>query len=37
MHGGRSPKDMDHLHEDSEFVAAVKRVDLVGKSEQDLF
>jgi beta-N-acetylhexosaminidase len=37
MHGGRSPKDMDHLHEDAEFVAAVKRVDLVGKSEQDLF
>ena len=37
MHGGRSPKDMDHLHEDADFVAAVKRVDLVGKSEQDLF
>ena len=37
MHGGRAPKDMDHLHEDAEFVAAVKRVDLVGKSEQDLF
>lgn len=37
MHGGRSPKDMDHLHEDAEFVAAVKRVDLVGKYEQDLF
>ena len=37
MHGGRSPKDMDHLHEDAEFVAAVKRVDLVGKSELDLF
>jgi beta-N-acetylhexosaminidase len=37
MHGARSPKDMDHLHEDAEFVAAVKRVDLVGKSEQDLF
>ena len=37
MHGGRAPKDMDHLHEDAEFVAAVKRIDLVGKSEQDLF
>jgi len=37
MHGGRAPKDMDHLHEDAEFVAAVKRVDLVGMSEQDLF
>jgi len=37
MHGGRAPKDMDHLHEDAEFVAAVKRVGLVGKSEQDLF
>jgi beta-N-acetylhexosaminidase len=37
MHGGRAPKDMDHLHEDAEFVAAVKRVDLVGKSELDLF
>lgn len=37
MHGGRAPKDMDHLHEDADFVAAVKRVDLVGKSEQDLF
>lgn len=37
MHGARAPKDMDRLHEDAEFVAAVKRVDLVGKSEQDLF
>jgi beta-N-acetylhexosaminidase len=37
MHGGRAPKNMDHLHEDAEFVSAVKRVDLVGKSELDLF
>jgi hypothetical protein len=28
---------MDQLHENAEFVAAVKRVDLVGKSEADLF
>ena len=37
MHGGRSPKQMDSLHEDMDFVAAVKRLGLVGKSEQDLF
>jgi beta-N-acetylhexosaminidase len=37
MHGGRDPKNMDHLHENAEFVAAIKRVDLVGKSELDLF
>ena len=37
MHGRRSPKQMDSLHEDMDFVAAVKRLGLVGKSEQDLF
>jgi len=37
MHGGRAPKDMDHLHEDPQFVAAVKSVGVVGKSERDLF
>ncbi len=37
MHGARSPKDMDALHEDAAFVAAVKRVGMVGKVEQDLF
>ena len=32
MHGGRNPKDLEHLHEDAEFCAAVKHIDLVGKS-----
>ena len=37
MHGAKSPMSMDQLHENAAFVAAVKRVDLVGKSEADLF
>jgi beta-N-acetylhexosaminidase len=37
MHGAHHPMTMDQLHENAEFVAAVKRVDLVGKSESDLF
>jgi beta-N-acetylhexosaminidase len=37
MHGGHHPADMDHLHENGEFVAAVHRVGMVGKSEADLF
>jgi beta-N-acetylhexosaminidase len=37
MHGAHHPMTMDQLHENAEFVAAVKRVDLVGKSEADLF
>ena len=28
---------MNHLYENGEFVAAVKRVGMVGKSETDLF
>jgi len=37
MHGGHHPADMDQLHENGEFVAAVHRVGMVGKSEADLF
>jgi beta-N-acetylhexosaminidase len=37
MHGERHPLTVDALHEDGEFVAAVKRVGLVGKTETDLF
>lgn len=37
MHGAHHPMTMDQLHENAEFVAAVKRVDTVGKSEADLF
>ena len=37
MHGAKSPMSMDQLHEDAAFVEAVKRVDMVGKSEADLF
>ena len=37
MHGAHQPMSMDRLHEDAEFVAAVKRVGMVGKAETDLF
>ena len=37
MHGERQPLTVDALHENGEFVAAVKRVGLVGKAETDLF
>jgi beta-N-acetylhexosaminidase len=37
MHGARYPMHMNHLHENGEFVAAIKRVGMVGKSESDLF
>jgi beta-N-acetylhexosaminidase len=37
MHGARYPLHMNHLHENGEFVAAVHRVGMVGKSEADLF
>ena len=37
MHGAKSPMSMDQLHEDPEFVAAVKQIGLVGKTESDLF
>jgi beta-N-acetylhexosaminidase len=37
MHGARYPMHMDHLHENGEFVGAVHRVGMVGKSEADLF
>ena len=37
MHGERKPADLNHLHESAEFVAAVKRVAMVGKTEPDLF
>ena len=37
MHGARHPQDMNHLHENAEFVAAVKRVGMVGVAEADLF
>ncbi len=37
MHGARHPQDMNHLHENADFIAAVKRVANVGKTEGDLF
>lgn len=37
MHGAKSPMSMDQLHEDPEFVAAVKQIGLVGNTESDLF
>ena len=37
MHGERHPVTVDALHENAEFVAAVKRVALVGLAERDLF
>ena len=37
MHGAKSPMSMDQLHENAEFVAAVKQIGLIGKSEADLF
>jgi len=37
MHGGHHPTNLIHLHKNSEFVAAVKRVGMVGKAESDLF
>ena len=37
MHGERKPADLNRLHESAEFVAAVKRVAMIGKTEQDLF
>ncbi|MBC7757132.1 MAG: beta-N-acetylhexosaminidase [Bdellovibrio sp.] len=37
MHGERKPADLNHWHESAEFVAAVKCVGMIGKSEPDLF
>ena len=37
MHGERQPLSVDKLHENGEFVAAVKRVGMIGKTETDLF
>ncbi len=37
MHGARYPMSLRHLHANGAFVAAVKRVNLVGKPETDLF
>lgn len=37
MHGAHQPASMDVLHENAEFVASVKRVANVGKTEGDLF
>ena len=37
MHGERKPASTEQLHENGEFVAAVKRVGIVGKTESDLF
>lgn len=37
MHGARHSQDMNHLHENADFVAAVKRVGMVGVVEADLF
>ncbi len=37
MHGARLSNDMNQLHESAEFVAAVKRVGMVGVAEADLF
>ena len=37
MHGARHPETTQHLLHNGEFVAAVKRVGMVGKNESDLF
>jgi beta-N-acetylhexosaminidase len=37
MHGALHPPTMVQLHEDAEFVAALKHIGLVGKQELDLF
>lgn len=37
MHGGHHPASVNDLHENAEFVQAVKRVAVVGKTEADLF
>ncbi len=37
MHGAHHPANVDGLHENAEFVAAVKRVGIIGKTEMDLF
>jgi beta-N-acetylhexosaminidase len=37
MHGAHHPQNMNHLHESAEFVAAVKRVGMVGITESDMF
>jgi len=37
MHGAPQPPSMVQLHEDGEFVSALKQVGLVGKQALDLF
>jgi len=37
MHGALHPPSMVQLHEDAEFVAALKHIGLVGKQDLDLF
>ncbi len=37
MHGALHPPSMVQLHEDGEFVSALKQIGLVGKQELDLF
>ena len=37
MHGAKSPMSMDQLHENAEFVSAVKHIGVIGKAEADLF
>lgn len=37
MHGGHHPADTNNLHQSAEFVAAVKRIGLIGKQEGELF
>jgi beta-N-acetylhexosaminidase len=37
MHGAHHPANLDHLHENAEFLAAVKRVGQVGLSDGNLF
>ena len=37
MHGGHHPANLINLHKNGDFVAAVKRIGMVGKAESDLF
>jgi beta-N-acetylhexosaminidase len=37
MHGAHHPHNLQHLHENAEFIAAVQRVGMVGKADGDLF
>jgi beta-N-acetylhexosaminidase len=37
MHGAHHPQNLQHLHENGEFIAATQRINMVGKADMDLF